>query len=609
LIKTQTRKQNSQWLKAYASRSKGWLFLSTGLGLASGVLMILQAGVLAHMISQLAMMRFVAMPSLDFCTVFLLLVAIRAGLAWGREVAGFRAAASVKTTVRHALMAHCFKMTPEARAQVRSGAMASAALEQVEGLHGFFASYLPQMKLAVFIPLAILVFVFPLNWVSGVVLLITAPLIPLFMALVGMGAEKVNQKHFQSLARLSAHFLDVIQGLTTLKLFGRSREQVTTIKAHADEYAEKTMSVLKIAFLSSATLEMFSSAAIALIAVYLGFVLLGHVHLGAAHGITLQYALFILLLAPEFYLPLRQLAAQYHARAEALAAAAEIRVVLETERVASRVGDRAALDPVVKPRDDFARVKPRDDFARVKARDDFVRVIPRLDRGIHITFEKATFAYKDTPPIIRDVDLTITQGECIAIVGASGTGKSTLLNLILGWLQPSAGSVLVNGVAIQAMDQVTWLTAIAWIAQNTRLFPGTIRENILFSRPTATANDLQAAVSAAYLDAWIATLPNGLDTPIGEDNFGVSGGQAQRIALARAYLKDAPLLLLDEPTASLDADSEKMVLASLRKFSQSRTVIIVSHRKETVNFADKVYQLDGGKLVPVMASQKEAVCE
>jgi ATP-binding cassette, subfamily C, bacterial CydD len=557
------KKENTAWLRLYSKRSKLWINLSIALGIASGVLLILQASVLSYAIDRVYLHGFDRSQLITPVFIFLFATLLRAFLAWAREVVGFKAASLVKLELRKRLMKHVLESKLFGHDHVGTGSVASTLLEQVDGLHDFYAHYLPQMSLAVFIPIAILAFVFPLNWVSGIILLITAPLIPFFMALVGMGAEAINQKHFQSLAKLSSHFLDVLQGLTTLKLYGRSKQQSTKIKTYADEYSKKTMAVLKVAFLSSATLEMFSSVSIALIAVYLGLVLLGDVHFGAAAGVSLHHALFILLLAPEFYLPLRQLAVHYHARAEALAAAAEIRKILEVE----------VNSPSASMRKDFHSTK------------------------ITIQLDKLCFSYQDKVPVLDNVELEIKAGEHLAIVGPSGSGKSTLMNLLLGINNPSSGNILINNVNLQMINLASWLESVSWIGQNTRLLSGTFRENLLIAKPHATDAEIQKAIDAAHLKGLVEKLPEGLDTYIGEDNFGLSGGQVQRIALARAFLKDAPLLLLDEPTASLDQTSEKIIIDSLKELSKDRTMIIVSHREETVNFADRVFRVDNKKML------------
>ena len=327
--KKSTNKESLRWLFQRARTARIWVILAVGLGLGSGILLIAQARLLANIVHGSFMDNLPRNVLWPYFVALFGVVMVRAVLGWGREVAGFHAGSKVREEVRMSLLEHIFTLGPAYTSRQRTGALASTAMEHVEGLHDFYGFYLPQLALAVMIPVAILAFVFPLSWLAGVLLLVTAPLIPLFMILVGMGAESISQRHFQALARISAHFLDVLQGITTLKLYDRSRGEEKNVAKVSSDYRQRTMSVLRIAFLSSAVLEFFSSIAIALVAVYLGMSFLGYIDFGDyGKPLTLAGGLFILLLAPDFYLPLRELGTHYHARAEAIGAAEEILKIL-----------------------------------------------------------------------------------------------------------------------------------------------------------------------------------------------------------------------------------------------------------------------------------------
>jgi ATP-binding cassette subfamily C protein CydD len=438
-------------------------------------------------------------------------------------------------------------------------------MEHVEGLHDFYAFYLPQMALAVMIPAAIVAFVFPYSWAAGGLLLLTAPLIPLFMVLVGMGAESISQRHFQALSRMSGYFLDLLQGITTLKLFNRSRGAEGTIARVSRDYRLKTMGVLRVAFLSSAVLEFFSSISIALVAVYLAMSYLGYFSFGL-YGESLSFAggLFILLLAPDFYLPLRELGTHYHARAEAVGAAEEILKITSVSR-------RKTLSGSIK----WSKTAP----LQIGIKD------------VHLAFDGGQ------RPALQGLSFEMREGDQLALVGASGAGKSTTLNLLLGFLVPDQGQINVNGTLLAKLAPDSWRRSIAWIGQHPYLFQGTIGENILLGRPDATERQIEHAAANARVLDFARHLPEGLDTPVGEQGFGLSRGQAQRVALARAFLKDAPLLLLDEPTAGLDAENEALVITALKSLARGRTVLMSTHRLTNIQQVDRIMVMQSGRII------------
>lgn len=543
-----------RWVMARKREARPWLGLAIAAGLLSAVLLIVQSMCLAQIVQGAFIEKLQRSALLPLLWLLLAMIVVRAVLAWAKEVAGVRASLKIRQRLRAEILQTLSSQGPVLAKSRATGAWVSAMVEQVEGLNSFYAAYLPQMWLAVLIPLIIVAVVFSLNWVAGLILLITAPLIPIFMALVGMGAASINQSNFQRLAKMSGQFLDVLQGLTTLKLFYRSREQVETLRTVSDAYRQTTMQALKVAFLSSGVLELFSSMAIALLATYLGLSLLGDIHLG--RPITLYSGLLILLLAPEFFMPLRELGTHYHARAQALGAAEELMPVLEAANAAVATGQAP---------------------------------VPEW-QAIH--YRAVGFSYpKSTALVLQHFNLSVQRGEKLAIVGPSGVGKSTLVHLLLRFLEPSAGSITLDQQALSEIELGAWRAQIAWVSQSVALFQGSLRDNVLLARPTATEAELQQALSAAQLSEWIAQLPQGLATMIGEQNLGVSGGQAQRIALARAYLKQAPIWVLDEPTASLDANTEQAVLAALVQEASGKTLIVVTHREAVWQQMDRAFHL------------------
>ncbi len=559
-----TQQKPSTWLFGKAQPARGWILLSVAAGFAGGLLLIFQARLLARIIHG----AFIdGLSQADLGLLFLTLcgiVVLRAGLAWGKEVSGFYAGARVRQELRMALMRHIGNLGPQSTEGAHSGALSACLVEQVEALQAFFAYYLPQLALAVSIPIAIAAFVFPISWAAGGLLLLTAPLIPLFMILVGMGAEAVSQRHFQVLARMSAQFLDTLQGLPTLKLLGRSRSEEKNIAVTSDEYRVRTMQVLRIAFLSTAVLELFSSLSIALVAVYLGTTYLGFTQFGMyGQALTLAHGLFILLLAPDFYLPLRELGTHYHARAEAMGAAEEILKILS--RCPAKV---------------FAGGQP---LAESKA-------LTIELRNIHFTYAQGT------PTVLEDVSLRLSPGEQVALVGPSGAGKTTLLNLLLGFIAPVRGEIRINDRLLSKLTPESWRLAIGWLGQQPVLFKDTIAGNIGMGKPGAARAEIEKAARSARVVDFARHLPDGLDTRVGEQGWGLSRGQAQRVALARVFLKNAPLLLLDEPAAGLDMENERMVMQAIDTLSQDRTVLLLTHRLGHIQSGQRIAVLAGGRI-------------
>ncbi|MGQ9832665.1 MAG: thiol reductant ABC exporter subunit CydD [Candidatus Villigracilaceae bacterium] len=506
-------------------------------------------------------------PEVRPMLVFLLgIIAGRAFLAWLTEVSASAVAIQVKEDLRERLFAKIERLGPAFTRAERSGELTAAALEGVEALDAYFSQYLPQLVITALVPLSVLLFVFPLDPLSGVVLLVTAPLIPVFMILIGKGAEIVTKRQYETLSLLSAHFLDSLQGLTTLKMFGRSKDHARSIAETSDRFRDVTLGVLRVTFLSALALELIATISTAVVAVEVGLRLLyGH--------LPFDKALFLLILAPEFYIPLRMLGTRFHAGMAGTTAAQRIFEVLDLQ-------------------------EPE------KAKQEQQKKTQKAGRISMITIENLSFTYPgDAEPVLQNINLHIRAGEHLALVGPSGAGKSTLISLLLGFLQPQTGAIFTQYVP-DDLSGTPWtipgspsLAEIAWVPQTPYLFHDTIAANLRLARSNASLEELEAAARAAHLDEFIHALSQGYETIIGEEGARLSGGEAQRLALARAFLKDAPILILDEPTSSLDPQTETLLQESTRRLMQGRTVITIAHRLNTVTRADRIVVLQAGRIV------------
>ena len=544
------------WLARQRREVAGPLRLAALCGTIEGGLIIAQAGFIAWLVQQVVMNE---RPLADFMIPALLLigvVALRPVFASLRSAAGISAAATVRATVRRRLIHHVEALGPAGLADVSSGELSSQLTDQVDALDGYFARYVPQMTIAVIVPIAIAVAAYSQDWIAASFLVLSAPLIPLFMALVGMGAERLNRDQFLALGRLSGQFLDRVRGLTTLRLFGRTEDAADGIVSGSDEYRQRSMRVLRVAFLSSAVLEFFASVAIAVVAIYIGFGLLGYIEYGPSPQLTLFSGLFILLLAPEFFQPLRTLAQHYHDRATALGAA-ELLNELESRSAADgEFGTGTLLED--------------DSFGTGTLRISGLRV-DRVGRGT-----------------ILNVDsFSADAGERILVEGPSGTGKTSLLLTIAGLLPPAEGRI----------DSRFPDRRIGWLGSPPFLANASIRANIRFGDPEASDRMIVDAARKAGVMEFTDRLEQGLDTIVGERGLSLSGGQAQRVALARALVSPAPIILLDEPTNALDATTEEYVLKAINTLaSEGRAIVISSHDAALRTVADRRYRISEQRL-------------
>lgn len=544
-------------LLRYARSTRLFLGAVVALGLAGAGLVVGQAMLIAEIVVG------AFEEGLDgeaLRTPLLLLAAVALGrglLAWLTELAAHRAGAAVKSELRGRLLERAADLGPGWLTGQRTGSLVALATRGVDALDDYFSRYLPQLGLAVVVPVAVLARIVTEDWVSAAIIVVTLPLIPLFMVLIGMATQSRMERQWRLLSRLSGHFLDVVAGLPTLKVFGRAKAQAQSIRKITDDYRRATMRTLRIAFLSSFALELLATLSVALVAVTIGMRL---VH----GGLDLYTGLVILILAPEAYLPLRQVGAQYHAAAEGLAAAEEIFEVLETP-----VGDPAA----------GARL-PDDAPLRIE-----------ID-GVAVRYEGRG---EDSPAA---VSLAVGPGECVALTGPSGAGKSTLLQVLLGFMAPTAGRVRIAGVDLVELSPAGWREHIAWVPQRPHLFAGTIAENVRLARPEASEAQVAAALRDAGAWEFVSALPGGAQTPLGEGGVGLSAGQRQRLALARAFLADRPVLLLDEPTAALDGETEAAVVEAVRRLAVGRTVLLVVHRPALLALADRVVEVRAAELSP-----------
>jgi thiol reductant ABC exporter CydD subunit len=553
------------------ARPRRDLALAVSLGAVAGLLVVVQAWFLSSAIDRV----FVGRGDLGAAGPLLIGIAgaaaLRAAAAWGQEVLAQAFSGSVRLDVRDRLLRRVIALGPRFASGERAGELTNTLVGGVDALDPYLSQYLPRVSLAGLVPLLVWLAVLRADLLSALVLLLTFPLIPLFMWLIGGAAEERTRRQWVTLSRLAARFLDALQGLPTLRAFGRADQEAGSIARASEEHREMTMGVLRVAFVSALVLEALATLGTAVIAVEVGLRLL-------YARLAFREALFVLVLAPEFYRPLRALGAAFHAGMAGKEAADRIAEVLD------------APGPLAAPAIEMERAGGRLGTGPVE--------VPRRGIPPAIAFEDVGFAYEAARgPALHGFSLALPSGASVALVGPSGAGKTTVTHLLLRFLEPSRGSIAVDGTPLVSLAPEEWRRQVAWVPQRGRLFHGTVRENVALARPTASDTELGEAAARARLDTVVRGLPRGWETPVGEGGERLSGGEAQRVALARAFLKDAPVLVLDEPTAELDPESEAELVDAIEELRKGRTVLLVAHRLTTAARADRIALVARGRVV------------
>lgn len=534
------------WIKAEQKRGFRAARKSLLLGAVGILCGIIQAGAAARLLAQILHIEKSGLSSWITALVFILAVLARAGLQVRSEHGNFEHGAQARQRLRQHVLAALFAMGPGGLRGRHSAELATMVVDRVEAMDGFHARWVPATGLALIGPVLIGLVALLIDWRSGAILIIAGLLVPVAMAFAGIGAGRAAKKQFVAMTRLQVRFLDRIRGISTIVLAGRADDEAMALGVAATDLRQRTMRVLRVAFLSSTALDLAAAAALVLIVIRFIPVL----HSGYELAPT---ALFLVLLVPEFFAPLRGFAAVY--------------------------GDRMAVEAVA---EELAALPQ----SPVPAAMPEVKIA--TPQGVTLAFEHVSYGWDESRAVLENLSFSVGRGEILLLTGASGSGKSTIIDLILGFLTPQAGRITLNGTGLDDLAAVERTRMLGWIGQKPVIFAGTIEENIRFANPQASTEALNAALRHAHLETMINTLPHGLQTRLGEAGFGVSGGQAQRIAIARAFLKDAPLLLLDEPTSHLDPAVERDILASLRELAVGRTVVLATHSTQTIELAKAI---------------------
>jgi len=543
-----------RWLSSQRRQAGALFSLSVVMATLNAVMMIAQCWLLAWLIDSVVIGGKELSGLFPALWLLPLVMLLRAGLELLRQGFAFESAARIRQTLRSTLLERISALGPSWSQQQRTGSIASTLGEGVDAIETYFSAFLPQKIIIGVVPLAILVALFPSDWVSGLIMLITAPLIPIFMIIVGKGAEKISLKQWRKLSLMSAHFFDVIAGLTTLRQTNAARRQAEIIAAISENYRQTTMKVLRVAFLSSLVLEFLATISTAMVAVYVGF----RLYYG---DLAFLPGLFALLLAPEFFRPLRDLGAHYHARMDAIGATEGLLHILNTELPEQTAAQALSV------------VEPQE-----------------------IRVENLGYQHPEGGGI-EDISFTLRRGETLAVVGSSGAGKTTLARLLLRFISPNRGKILIDGVDLSQLDLPEWQKQIGWLPQRPTLFAGSIADNICLAHPQASDTELKKAAQLAQADGFINGFAEGYATQLGDGGQGLSGGQVQRVAMARALLTAPPVMILDEPTSSLDSHTAHQMMSALVKAFPDSARLVITHDTSVAVMADRVVVLAQGRVI------------
>ena len=558
-------------LNALAVSSK-WIFSAVTItAILAGGLIILQSWFLSVIIDNVHLNSAGLEAISPVLCSLIIIILLRAVLVLIHEQTAAILSEKIRSGLRIALSEKILRLGPAYLESQKSGEVTYALTGAIETLDAYFSQFLPQLIIAAVLPVGILVVVFPLDTLSGIVLLLTAPLIPIFMILVGKTTEALTRRQYSTFSRMSAFFLDSLRGIAELKNLGRSHEHTARLDRVSESYRQATMRVLRISFLSALVLELAATLSVAVIAVEIGIRLL-------YAQIDFRQAFFLLVIAPEFYLPLRQVGARFHASRNGVSAARRIFEIMDQPEM-NMGGDGQSVPDL-------------------------------FETPFTIRFDNVSFTYPDrSEEALSHVSFEIRSGETTALVGLNGSGKSTLAALLFRFIKPSEGTIYYNNVDIQSISLRAWRAGIAHLDQQPVLFNDTVRVNLIIANPAASDDELAAALTHARLIEVVDTLPEGLNTPVGENAFRFSGGQSQRLGLARAFLKDAPVIVLDEPTSHLDSLLEADLNQTIRSLMRGRTCLVIAHRKETARQADKIVMLNNGRAVCCGSHKDLAKCD
>jgi ATP-binding cassette subfamily C protein CydD len=552
-----------------SQKARASLILTVLLSFASVALLIVQAGGISRVISEV-FLHDAGLEAVKPILMGLGVVVLLRGLAvWFGELTSTSLAVKVKQDLRKMTLQKIFRLGPAYLEGEAGGELTSTITQGIESIDAYFSQFIPQVILAALIPVMILIIVFPMDWISGLTLLLTAPLIPFFLYLIGRATERVTGRQFTALSRMSAFFLDTLQALTTLKQFGRSRQRMEEVASVNQEYRSATMSVLQVTFLSSLALEMLGTLSTALVAVQIGLRLLDG-------GIPYEQALFILIITPEFYLPLRNLGLRYHAAMNGMGGAARIFSILAIPE-----SEQTSSDSPVQHSDGHGEF-PDAEFT-IEFRDVGYERVDRIEQ------------------VLEDISCRFPARQVTAIAGVSGAGKTTLTQLLMGFLTPKTGEILINGKSLSQFPIDIWRRQISWVPQRASLFEDTVLANLMAAKVDATEGEVEEAARKAGIHDLISNLPEGYQTRVGEGGARFSGGERTRLAFARAILRNSPVLILDEPTTNLDVELENTLQEVIHELGKGRTVILIAHSLNTIRLANQVIVLQDRTIKEVIS--------